>query len=96
MHKAPYVFPIVGGRKIEHLKGNIEALSLELSNEEIDDIESAVPFDVGFPMNMLFGLHDPAFKYSSRMTSKDIALVQATTRLDTPEKLQPVRPRKME
>lgn len=24
MHKSPYVFPICGGRKIEHLKGNIE------------------------------------------------------------------------
>jgi len=24
MRKAPYVFPIVGGRKVEHLKGNIE------------------------------------------------------------------------
>lgn len=27
MHKTPNVFPIVGGRRIEHLKGNIEALS---------------------------------------------------------------------
>lgn len=24
MHKSPYVFPICGGRKVEHLKGNIE------------------------------------------------------------------------
>ncbi|KAK3318643.1 norsolorinic acid reductase [Apodospora peruviana] len=28
MRKTPYVFPIVGGRKVEHLKGNIEALTL--------------------------------------------------------------------
>lgn len=96
MHKAPYVFPIVGGRKIEHLKGNIEALSLELSDEEIDDIESAVPFDVGFPMNMLFGLHDPNFKYSTRMTSKDINLVKEGAYLDTPEKPRPIRPHKLE
>jgi hypothetical protein len=96
MHKAPYVFPIVGGRKIEHLKGNIEALSLELSDEEIDDIESAVPFDTGFPMNMLFGLHDPNFKYSTRMTSKDVNLLRAVFHLDTPEKLRPIRPHKLE
>lgn len=51
MQKAPYVFPIVGGRKIEHLKGNIEALSLELSSEEIAEIEAAKEFDLGFPMN---------------------------------------------
>lgn len=55
MHKAPYVFPIVGGRKIEHLKGNIEALSLELSPEDIEEIEGAVPFDYGFPANIFGG-----------------------------------------
>lgn len=53
MHKAPYVFPIVGGRKIEHLKGNIDALSLELSDEDMAEIDGAVPFDVGFPLNFL-------------------------------------------
>jgi hypothetical protein len=96
LHKAPYVYPIVGGRTIEHLKGNIEALTLELSDEEINDIESTVPFDVGFPMNMIFGLHDPDFKYSSRMTSKDINLLNHVTNLDTPEKLRPIPPHKPE
>ena|ERR1700712_3021013 len=28
MTKAPYVFPIVGGRKVEHIKGNIDALKV--------------------------------------------------------------------
>ena len=51
MHKAPYVFPIVGGRKLEHLQGNIEALGLELSEEEMKEIDDAVPFDPGFPFN---------------------------------------------
>jgi len=49
MHKTPYVFPIVGGRKIEHLKGNIEALSLELTPEDMKEIEDAAPFERGFP-----------------------------------------------
>ena len=53
MHKAPYVFPIVGGRKIEHLKGNIEALGIELTEEDIEEIEATVDFDAGFPMNFL-------------------------------------------
>jgi len=52
--KAPYVFPIVGCRTVEHLKGNIEALSVTLSDAEIKEIEAAVPFDVGFPMNFLY------------------------------------------
>jgi aryl-alcohol dehydrogenase-like predicted oxidoreductase len=55
MHKAPYVFPIVGGRKVEHLKGNIEALSLRLSEEDIKEIESAYPFEIGFPNKFLSG-----------------------------------------
>lgn len=53
MHKAPYVFPVVGGRKVDHLKGNIEALSLELTRVELEEIESAVEFDQGFPMNFI-------------------------------------------
>ena len=55
MHKAPYVFPICGGRKVDHLKGNIEALGLQLSEEDMEEIEQAYPFDVGFPHNMLAG-----------------------------------------
>ncbi|OJK02969.1 hypothetical protein ASPACDRAFT_1853534 [Aspergillus aculeatus ATCC 16872] len=53
--KAPYVFPIVGGRTIDHLRGNIEALTLKLSEEEVREIEAALPFDLGFPMNFLYG-----------------------------------------
>ena len=53
MHKAPYVFPVIGGRKVDHLKGNIEALSLELSKAELDEIEGAAEFDQGFPLNFI-------------------------------------------
>lgn len=59
MHKTPYVFPIVGGRKVDHLKGNIEALTLTLSPEDIKEIESAVPFDLGFPHTMIWGQEVP-------------------------------------
>jgi hypothetical protein len=55
MHKSPYVFPIVGGRKIEHLKANIEALNLNLSVKDIKEIEGAVSFDIGFPQKLLGG-----------------------------------------
>lgn len=55
MHKTPYVFPIVGGRKVDHLKGNIEALTVQLTDEDIKEIDSAVPFDLGFPHSMLWG-----------------------------------------
>jgi len=53
MAKVPYVFPIVGGRKVEHLKGNVEALELRLEKSDIQEIEGAIPFDIGFPMTMM-------------------------------------------
>ncbi|KAL6304738.1 Aldo/keto reductase [Sparassis latifolia] len=52
MQKTPYVFPIVGGRKVEHLMDNIEALSIALSPEQIAHLEGVLPFEVGFPHTM--------------------------------------------
>jgi diketogulonate reductase-like aldo/keto reductase len=75
MHKTPYVFPIVGGRKLEHLRGNIEALAVRLSDEEIKEIESAYPFDFGFPHNFLWdsdGVSNP----------QEIRLVQMSGTVD--------------
>ncbi|KAF7318270.1 hypothetical protein HMN09_00335500 [Mycena chlorophos] len=53
LQKTPYVFPIVGGRKIEHLMANLEALDISLSAEHIAFLEGAVPFDPGFPNWMI-------------------------------------------
>ncbi|KAH8894091.1 norsolorinic acid reductase [Thozetella sp. PMI_491] len=55
MQKTAYVFPIIGGRNIDHLKGNIDALALELTAEDFAEIEGAVPFDIGFPMTFMYG-----------------------------------------
>ena len=62
MSKTPYVFPIVGGRTVEHLKGNIEALKLKLTPEDVKEIEGAVPFELGFPHNIVgTSIHECAF-----------------------------------
>ncbi|KAI1484488.1 putative aryl-alcohol dehydrogenase Aad14 [Biscogniauxia mediterranea] len=47
--KYPYVFPIVGGRKVSHLQDNIQALKIKLTEEQIAYLESVNPFDLGFP-----------------------------------------------
>ncbi|KAI8947746.1 norsolorinic acid reductase [Xylaria longipes] len=54
MHKTPYVFPIIGGRTVDHLRENIQALTLSLSEDDIKEIESAAPFDLGFPGNFAY------------------------------------------
>ncbi|KAL8845379.1 MAG: hypothetical protein Q9176_000015 [Flavoplaca citrina] len=87
MHKSPYVYPIVGGRKLEHLKGNIEALGIDLTDEEVDEIDAALPFDVGFPMTMLFEMTGE--KYNTRMSTKDILLVNTTSNIDVVQKGKP-------
>jgi aryl-alcohol dehydrogenase-like predicted oxidoreductase len=51
--KAPNVFPLVGGRKIEHLHDNIQALTIRLTDKQIEFLEAATNFDVGFPNNFI-------------------------------------------
>lgn len=41
MQKTPYVSPLVGGREIEHLKGNIEGLSLKTPTIGYADFSSS-------------------------------------------------------
>lgn len=91
MQKAPNVYPIVGGRKVDHLKGNIDALRIELTDDEIVEIERAIPFDVGFPMNMLFAFGGTP--YSTKLDSKDIPLLKPATNLDTVQKTRPPKVR---
>lgn len=92
-HKYPYVYPIVGGRKIDHLKGNIEALGLELSDDEINELESAVPFEIGFPMNFLFEFGGG--KYNTNMTSSNVGLLKFAGPLDSVPVQRGPKPRQM-
>ncbi|KAG1872391.1 NADP-dependent oxidoreductase domain-containing protein [Suillus subalutaceus] len=51
--KTPYVFPIIGGRKVEHLEANLESLTISLTTEHVKYLESIVPFDPGFPSTFI-------------------------------------------
>jgi len=70
MQKVPYVFPIVGQRKVAHLKDNIEALDkVTLTAEEIKELEDASPLDLGFPHSFLGG-SDPKNNFLLAMAAK--------------------------
>jgi len=58
LHKQAYVFPLIGGKKVEHLKDNIKALDIKLTPEQIEALDATIPFDLGFPRNIMGG--DPA------------------------------------
>lgn len=90
MHKTPNVFPIVGQRKVEHLKANIDALSIQLSKEDLAEIDTAIPFDVGFPMSFIFRGSD----YTPSLGPQDVFLTKMSALIDAPPKQEPVRPRK--
>jgi hypothetical protein len=51
------VFPLVGGRKVEHLQANLEALDIKLTPEQIKALEEVLPFDVGFPSNVVVSIN---------------------------------------
>lgn len=70
MAKTPRVFPIVGGRKVEHLHQNIKALEIKLSEKQIEELESVFGFEPGFPNN--FVGEDP------HVTGKPAPLVAGT------------------
>lgn len=89
LHKTPYVFPVVGQRQIEHLKANAEALGIELSKEDMDKIDTAVPFNPGFPINFIF--HG---KYDLTLTAADVPLTRKAGHIDAPPYQGIVTPRR--
>lgn len=68
MQKAPYVFPIIGGRKVEHLHSNLEALSISLSPEQISAIDNIVPLNKGFPYTFFVSI--PLSPYNANLTAR--------------------------
>lgn len=98
LQKAPYVFPIVGGRKVEHIQGSIDGLAVELTPEEVEKIEQAYPFDHGFPHTFLSGT---MFRGSDNTEHKqvqgpgDVWLLSAGSKFDFVKGPQAIRPSDM-
>ncbi|KAM0563332.1 hypothetical protein ACHAPJ_001050 [Fusarium lateritium] len=85
MHKTSYVFPIIGGRKVDHLKANIQALTLNLTQEDIQEIDGAVEFDPGFPNNFLY-------RESNSIGGPDVWLLQMGGTFDHVQSVKPISP----
>ena len=47
------MFPIIGGRKVEQLEGNIKALDITLSPAQMEALEGVLPFEKGFPSSFI-------------------------------------------
>jgi aryl-alcohol dehydrogenase-like predicted oxidoreductase len=90
LHKAPYVFPVIGMRKVEHLRQSIKALTLHLTDEEIDRIEGAVPFDLGFPHNLLWNPAENGGRIPANPA--DVWLSRMSGNMDYVPLPKPIRP----
>ncbi|KAI8584526.1 hypothetical protein K450DRAFT_216756 [Umbelopsis ramanniana AG] len=82
MAKAPNVFPLVGGRKVEHLQDNIQALKIKLTKDQIAYLESILPYEPGFPNN--FVGEDP------KTTGKFTGLTAASAQLVIEQSAKPI------
>ncbi|KAJ4263416.1 hypothetical protein NW762_006235 [Fusarium torreyae] len=93
MQEAPNVLPIVGGRTVEHIKGNIAGISVAHTEEEIEEIESAYRFDPGFPHTFLSGSllkgHDAALK--GAYYPADVWYVATQGKVDSVEPQKPIK-----
>ncbi|PYI31901.1 sterigmatocystin biosynthesis dehydrogenase stcV [Aspergillus indologenus CBS 114.80] len=92
MQTALYVFPIVGARKVDHLHGSVAGLSVALSDEDMQKIEGAYPFDFGFPHTFLSGsMFDDS---TPRMADKpgDVWLTKMLGKFDWVEPPKPIKP----
>ncbi|KAJ5669172.1 sterigmatocystin biosynthesis dehydrogenase stcV [Penicillium macrosclerotiorum] len=78
-------------QKIEHLKANVEVLTVSLSTEELEEIDNAAPFDVGFPTNFNF-----RGNYSSDRTAADVFLTRVSTHIVVPPHPLLVQPRQVQ
>ena len=101
LHKTPYVFPIVGGRKPEQLHANLEALKITLEKEHMEYLESVLPFDIGFPLSMIVSIS----QLQTLVLCSDVYMLQgdgtsyrnvwtASGHLDRVAGEQPIRPSK--
>ncbi|KAK5044664.1 hypothetical protein LTR84_010556 [Exophiala bonariae] len=88
--KAPYVFPIVGGRKVDHIRGSIKALEVALSEKEVEKIDAAYPFDHGFPHTFLSGtLFDGSTPRAPR-GPEDVFMTKTMGTFDWVEQSRPI------
>ncbi|KAJ3504661.1 hypothetical protein NLJ89_g7821 [Agrocybe chaxingu] len=74
LQKTTYVFPILGGRKVEHLLANLESLEISLSDEQMKFLESIVHFEPGYPHHIIGdGTDGRVFKLFTHIDKKPVA-----------------------
>ncbi|KNG83771.1 sterigmatocystin biosynthesis dehydrogenase stcV [Aspergillus nomiae NRRL 13137] len=92
VRKAPYVFPIVGVRKVEHLMGVEPAVHISLTDAEVNAIENAYEFDPGFPHTFLSGSMFARGTPKGGYAPDDVCWTKMLGTFDWVEGAKPIRP----
>lgn len=93
MQKAPYVFPIIGGRKVDHLLGNLKGLEITLTPAEMDAIDQATGFKHGFPTNFFnLSLFDPKQPQVMVAEAKEVKMMTGRSEIDWVTGPRPIDP----
>lgn len=73
---------------------NIEALGIALTQQEMEEIEQAYPFDHGFPHTFLSGSHFEGENAKSRQADgpADVMLTKRVGNFDWVESSKPIQP----
>jgi hypothetical protein len=83
---------------MEHLSSNIGALAMDLSSDDMHEIEQAYPFDHGFPHTFLSGTHFMGEEAESKQAA-DPAHVMLTQNggatFDWVQGNEPIRPKEI-
>jgi aryl-alcohol dehydrogenase-like predicted oxidoreductase len=53
MTRSPAIHPIIGARRVDQLRDNLGALAVDLTPEDRARLESAAPFEPGFPTDFI-------------------------------------------
>jgi aryl-alcohol dehydrogenase-like predicted oxidoreductase len=92
LQKSPYVFPLIGARKLEHIKGIIPSLEVSLSDDEVEKIESTYEFDHGFPHTFLSGTLIDGSKSRDAQSPANVAQTRSFGNFDWVEPIQAIKP----
>lgn len=84
-HQSTYVFPIVGVQTVDHVKKMPNAVNIQLSDEEIEEIQNAAPFNPLFPNSFLFA----GRSYNTKLTAAGQTNYQMPTWINAPPKQPP-------
>lgn len=82
---------MVGLRTVEHVKAFNDSLRINLTQEDLDNIDGATTFNPLFPMTFFYEF-DGDRKYNLSLTASDNSVTRMSVQMDSPPHQQATLP----